>query len=54
MEKVIIEIRGGVASVVALPVNVEVILRDYDNEEEGGFVESVKLVDGEIIYVSGN
>jgi hypothetical protein len=35
MNKVIIEVKGGVAWVAECPDNIEVIIKDHDNLEEG-------------------
>lgn len=51
MKKVEIHIKGGVAHIVEIPENVEVIIRDYDNDPV--FIETAKLENGEIIYTSG-
>ena len=44
--KVVVEVRGGVAEVMAKPAGVEVVVKDWDNEAVDG--------DGEEIYGSGD
>ena len=36
-DTVIIEVRGGVAAVVVVPRNVQVLIRDYDGDGEGPY-----------------
>lgn len=53
MDKVIIHVRGGIAEVVSQPAEVEVVIVDWDNEDEDNYCIDCGEPIGECICAEG-